>query len=73
MIKELSKCIGKYKLPSILSPLFITGEVILEVFIPFLMAIIIDEGINKGDMKVVTVTGAILIFLALSNLTPVFF
>ena len=68
MIKELSKCIGKYKLPSILSPLFITGEVILEVLIPFLMATIIDEGINKGNMKVVTVTGAVLTFLALLSL-----
>ena len=68
MIKELLKCVGKYKLPSILAPLFITGEVVLEVLIPLLMATIIDDGINKGDMKVVIITGGVLIFLALLSL-----
>ena len=68
MIKELLKCVGKYKLPSILAPLFITGEVVLEVLIPLLMATIIDEGINKGNMKVVLLTGGVLVFLALMSL-----
>ena len=68
MIKELLKCIGKYKLPSILAPLFITGEVVLEVLIPLLMATIIDSGINKGDMKVVIATGGVLVLFALLSL-----
>ena len=65
MIKELLKCVGKYKLPSILAPLFITGEVVLEVLIPLLMATIIDEGINKGNMQVVLITGGVLVIFAL--------
>lgn len=68
MLKELLKCIGKYKLPSFLSPLFITGEVVLEVLIPLLMATIIDDGINAGNMNVVISTGGILVFLALMSL-----
>ena len=68
MIKELLKCVGKYKLPSILAPLFITGEVVLEVLIPLLMATIIDDGINKGDMKVVLITGGVLVLFALLSL-----
>ena len=68
MIKELLKCVGKYKLPSILAPLFISGEVILEVLIPLLMATIIDEGIDKGNMKVVVVTGGVLVLFALLSL-----
>ena len=38
MLKELLKCVGKYKLPSFLAPLFITGEVVLEVLIPLLVS-----------------------------------
>lgn len=68
MIKELLKCVGKYKLPSILAPLFITGEVVLEVLIPLLMATIIDDGIDKGDMKTVLITGGILVVFALLSL-----
>jgi len=68
MIKELLKCVGKYKLPSFLAPLFITGEVVLEVLIPLLMATIIDEGIDKGNMKVVVSTGGVLVFFALLSL-----
>ena len=68
MIKELLKCVGKYKLPSILAPLFITGEVVLEVLIPLLMATIIDEGINKGNMQVVLITGGVLVIFALLSL-----
>ncbi len=68
MIKELLKCVGKYKLPSILSPLFITGEVVLEVLIPLLMATIIDKGINAGNMQVIATTGVMLAFLAVLSL-----
>ncbi|HPU68030.1 MAG TPA: ABC transporter ATP-binding protein [Clostridiales bacterium] len=40
-------CVGEYKLPSILSPLFVTLEVLLEVIIPILMAQIINVGMNE--------------------------
>ncbi len=61
MIKELAKCIGEYKKSSILAPLFITGEVIMEVIIPVLMAFMIDNGIEKGDMGYILKIGALLV------------
>ena len=51
MIKEILPCLGKYKKYAILTPLMVIGEVILEVFIPFLMAKIIDVGIKTGDIN----------------------
>ena len=42
MLKTLSKCIREYKLASILSPLFVTIEVILECIIPFIIAELIN-------------------------------
>lgn len=46
MIKKLAKSIRDFKLPSILCPLFIAGEVTMEVIIPMVMAKLLDEGIN---------------------------
>ena len=63
MIKRLSKCIREYKLPSILAPIFIACEVILEVFIPLIMGKLIDNGIDKGDTGYVMRTGVLLIVL----------
>ena len=72
MIKRLSKCIREYKLPSILAPLFIAIEVILEVFIPKIMGKLIDNGIDKGDTSYVIKTGFLLVILcALSLLSGV--
>ena len=51
MIKTLLKSVREYKLPSILSPIFISLEVVMEVLIPTFMAILIDEGINKGSIQ----------------------
>lgn len=42
-IKVLKKSIRDYKLPSILTPIFIIGEVVLETLIPTVMAVLIDE------------------------------
>ena len=69
MIKELLKHLGKYKKPTILTPIFIIGEVILEVIIPVLMAKIIDNGIEKGDMKYVIILGIIMLLMACLSLT----
>ena len=51
MVKTLAKCIREYKVASIITPIFIIGEVILEVIIPYLMADLIDNGVDKGDMN----------------------
>ena len=63
MIKRLSKCIREYKLPSILAPIFISFEVILEVFIPKIMGLLIDNGIEKSDTSYVLRAGLVLVCL----------
>lgn len=63
MLKKLASCIGEYKRDSVLAPLFVTCEVILEVLIPWLMSCIIDKGIENSDMQVVYTIGIILICL----------
>ncbi|MBR2893431.1 MAG: ABC transporter ATP-binding protein [Clostridia bacterium] len=68
MIKRLSKCIREYKLPSILAPIFIALEVILEVFIPLIMGKLIDNGIYKEDTAYVLKTGVFLVFLCVLSL-----
>lgn len=69
MIKQLSKCIREYKKASVLSPIFISLEVILEVFIPLLMGELIDKGINKNDMNYILKMGPLLIVLCALSLT----
>ena len=64
MIKRLAKSIREYKLPSALSALFVSLEVVMEVLIPFEMADMIDLGINAGDMAAVTKSGITLIIYA---------
>ncbi len=68
MIKKLAKSIREYKLTSILTPLFVAGEVILEVIIPLLMADLIDDGIYGGEMNMVLKIGLELILCAILSL-----
>lgn len=63
MIKNLASCIGEYRRPSILAPLFVTCEVILEVLIPWLMSYIIDYGIKDSNLSTVVFVGIILVVL----------
>ena len=64
MIRKLMNCIGEYKKEIILTPLFVAFETAFDVIIPFLMAILIDNGINKGDSKVIIEIGILLIVSA---------
>ena len=68
MIKRLSACIREYKKDSILSPIYILGEVILDIFIPLYMGRLIDFGIDRGDMAYVWKMGLLLIFLCVASL-----
>ena len=68
MIKKLSHYIGEYRKITFLTPLLMVLEVMCEVFIPFLMSKIIDDGIGKGDMDLVVKTGLLMILLALLSL-----
>lgn len=69
MIKRLSQSIREYKKDAVLSPLFVCGEVILEVIIPFLTADLIDYGVDAGDMNFIIKTGILLVICALVSLT----
>lgn len=68
MIKRLMGCIREYKAVSIRTPIFTSIEVILEVFIPLLMAKLIDYGINGQNMREVMKYGLILLICAMFSL-----
>ena len=69
MIKRLSQCIREYKKDAILSPLYVLVESLLDVAIPFVMADLIDKGIEAGNMSMILRYGAILVGFALVALT----
>lgn len=68
MIKRLAKCVREYKKPAILTPAFVVGEVIMEVLIPLLMADLIDNGINSGNMDFVLKMGVGLLICAVISM-----
>ncbi len=68
MFKKLIPYIGEFKKASILSPLFISVEVLLEIMIPFLMASIVDNGLNKGNMEHIFLMGGITFIIAIFSL-----
>ena len=53
MLKTLLGQVKEYKKDSILSPVYVSIESILEVLIPFLMAYLVDQGIEKGNMSAI--------------------
>ena len=61
MIKTLAGSIRQYKKQTIMSPVTVALEVFFEIMIPLIMAKLIDEGIDQGDMGVIWKYG--LIFL----------
>ncbi len=68
MIKRLAACIRQYKKQAIGTPLFMVGEVAMEVLIPMVMAYLIDRGIERGDMTQIWINGAILLAAAFISL-----
>ncbi len=68
MIKQLLRSVREYKKASFLAPFFVSLEVIMEVIIPLVMAFMIDYGVNKGDMPVITKYGLILVGLTFLSL-----
>ena len=68
MIKRLASYVREYKKPAVLSPIFITLEVILEIFIPLYMGRLIDYGIDRGDMSYVLKMGLFLVVLCVASL-----
>lgn len=68
VFKTLLSQVKEFKKDSILTPLFMLLEVAMEMVIPLLMASIIDDGVNKGDMHHIFVIGAWMIVAALVGL-----
>lgn len=73
MLKTLGAQIKEFKKDSVLTPVFMIGEVIMETIIPLLMASIIDDGVmagdGAGDMKHIYIVGLLMIATALASLT----
>jgi ATP-binding cassette subfamily B multidrug efflux pump len=68
MLKTLAASIRQYKKDSILAPIYVTMEVVMEVVIPVLMANLIDFGINAGDMDYVLKMGVALVISTIISL-----
>lgn len=68
MIKTLAAQIKQYKKASIITPVFMILEVVFETLIPFLMASIIDDGVEAGDMHHIYVVGGFMIAAAFCGL-----
>ena len=64
MLKTLLKEVKEYKRASIVTPVFMILEVLMETMIPFLMASIIDEGVNAGNMQHIYKVGGIMVIAA---------
>lgn len=68
MLKTLAKQIKEFKKDSILTPVFMILEVILETMIPLLMGSIIDKGVEKGNMGHIYLMGGLMLILAAVSL-----
>ena len=68
MIKRFAACIREYKLPSILTLLFIVGEAVIEAFIPFRTADMVNRIRDGADMSEIYKIGAMLVLMALLSL-----
>ena len=64
MLKTLGAQVKEFKKASIATPIFMILEVIMEMIIPFMMASIIDDGVEKGDLHHIYVVGAFMVVAA---------
>ena len=69
MIKKLSKYVGEYKKYAVITPVLVTLEALMEIVIPLLMAQLIDNGIDAGNMGEITKYGLILLGAAFLTMT----
>lgn len=68
MVRKLLRSVREYKKHSILAPVFVIFEVIMEVVIPLLMANLIDFGIDDGNLEYIVKMGIVLVVFALISL-----
>ena len=69
MIKRLAKCVREYKLPAVLTLIFILGEAIIETLIPFITADLIGNIKDGAGMPQIVQTGLLLVLMALLSLS----
>ena len=69
MIKQLAKCVREYKKPTIITLLFIVGEAVIEIFIPFITANLVNDIKAGAAMKEIVFTGIFLAVLAMISLS----
>ncbi len=69
MLKTLGKQLYGFRKDSILTPVFMISEVIMEMIIPLMMAAIIDNGVNKGDIQYIYKMGFFMVIAAGLGLT----
>ncbi|MBQ8551474.1 MAG: ABC transporter ATP-binding protein [Clostridia bacterium] len=69
MIKRLAGCIREYKLPSILTLIFIVGEAVIETFIPFITVDLVNSIKDGVEMDSIIKTGLLLVLMACLSLT----
>ncbi len=68
MLKTLLAEVKQYKKVTLLTPLFTAAEVVMEVLIPYVTAMIIDQGINAGNMQAVLKYGGLMVLMAFASL-----
>lgn len=68
MLKTLLKQVKEYKWVAIATPLFMLLEVLMETLIPYLMASIIDDGVEAGNMRHIYIVGMLMIGVAVIGL-----
>ncbi len=68
MLKTLGAQIKEFKKDSLLTPIFMVLEVFMEMLIPLLMASIIDDGVNAGNLKHIYITGGLMFVMACFSL-----
>lgn len=68
MLKTLLGQVKEFKKASVLTPIFMVLEVIMETIIPLMMASIIDYGVNKGDIRHIYIMGVCMVLAALVSL-----
>lgn len=68
MLKTLIGEIKQFKKVTLLTPVFTAAEVVMEVLIPYVTAMIIDHGINAGNMQAVLMYGGLMVLMAFASL-----
>ena len=68
MLKIILSELKEYKHATIVTPLWVILEALMEVFIPYQLSIMVDQGIEKGDMHIVGISATLMLGAAILSL-----